>query len=186
MTARLVLALSAAVAVSACGPPWKVVRVSDPSALAGQTDVAVTFDYSQMMVENRTLPQWMELKTKDDAKYPQTWADLMARFEAAVLQGLRVQFPDAKLASQTPGAVTLVVQPRTFRLGKWAPFVNTQTFMDVVLDWQLNNASTDAISVIRSYPASVTQPSVFNHVPYVGDGVGRLAGQFLGSKQPQK
>lgn len=186
MTARLILALSAAVALSACGPPWKVIRASDPAALAGQTDVAVAFDYSQMLVESRTLAQWMEIKTKDDAKYPETWADLMSRFENAVMQGLRIQFPAAKLASQTPGAVTLVVQPRQFRLGKWAPFVNTQTFMDVVLDWQMNNAPTDSIEVLRAYPASVTQPSVFNHVPHVGEGVGRLAGQFLDSKQPRK
>ncbi|MFT3711483.1 MAG: hypothetical protein QM817_27935 [Archangium sp.] len=185
MNRRLALLLLAVAALSltACGPPWKVIRVSDPSALAGNTDVAVTFDYSQMLVENRPLAQWMEIKTKDDAKYPQTWADLTQRFEAATLQGLRVQFPDAKLASQAPGAVTLVVQPRTFRLGRWAPFVNNATFMDVVLDFQMNGQSTDAISVVRSYPASVTQPSVFNHIPYVGDQIGRAAGQLLGSKQ---
>jgi hypothetical protein len=109
----------------------------------------------------------------------------MTRFENAVLQGLRIQFPDARRASQSPGAVTVVVKPRQFRLGKWAPFVNTQTFMDVVLEWQLNGAPTDAINFIRAYPASVTQPSVFNHIPYVGEGVGRTAGQFLSAQQPK-
>src|SRR5688572_2538765 len=99
----------------------------------------------------------------------------MSSFENAVMQVFGMQFPSSKLAAQPPGAVTLVVQPRQFRLGKWAPFVNTQTFMDVVLEWQMNNAPTDQIEVLRAYPANVTQPSVFNHIPHVGEGVGRLA-----------
>jgi hypothetical protein len=170
---------------SGCGPAWKVVRVSGPpSALAGQTDVAIAFDYSQMYVEGRSEADWVTSKTNEDAKYPTTWADLKARFEGAVVEGMRFQFPSAHPVQAGTNGVVMVVQVHSFRLGKFIPFVMPPTVMEASLVFQVGGQATDEISMVRSYPASITQPSVFNHIPYVGDAFGRAGGSFLSSKQP--
>jgi hypothetical protein len=170
---------------SGCGPAWKVVRVSGPpSALAGQTDVAIAFDYSQMYVEGRTEADWVNVKTAEDAKYPTTWADLKGRFEAAVVEGMRVQFPSAHPVQAGANGVVMVVQVHSFKLGKFIPFALPPTGMEASLIFQVGGQATDEISLVRSYPSSITQPSVFNHIPYVGNAFGRAGGQLLSSKQP--
>lgn len=170
---------------SGCGPAWKVVRVSGPpSALAGQTDVAIAFDYGQLYVEGRTEADWVTSKTNEDAKYPETWADLKGRFEGAVVEGMRFQFPSAHPVQAGASGVVMVVQVRSFRLGKFIPFVMPPTVMETSLVFQVGGQATDEISLVRSYPASLTQPSVFNHIPYVGNAIGRAGGSFLDSKQP--
>ena len=170
---------------TACGPPWKVVRMSGPpSALAGQTDVAVAFDYSRMYVEGRTELDWMTVKTAEDANYPSTWADLKGRFEASVVQGLRRQFPSAHAVQAGPGSPVMVVEVHSFKLGKFIPFVMPSTVMEASLIFQVGGQATDEIALTRSYPASLTQPSVFNHIPWVGEAFGRAGASLLASKQP--
>lgn len=170
---------------SGCGPAWKVVRVSGPpSALAGQTDVAVAFDYSQMYVENRTEADWVSTKTAEDANYPSTWADLKGRFEGAVMEGVRHQFPAAHPAGSAPSQVVMVVQPKTFKLGKFIPFAMPPTVITTSIIFQVGGQPTDEILLTRSYQPSITQPSVFNHIPWVGDAIGRAGGSLLSSKQP--
>jgi hypothetical protein len=172
-------------AFTSCGPPWKVIRVSGPpSALAGQTDVSVAFDYSQMYVESKLEADWVSLKTAEDANYPATWADLKGRFEAAVVQGMRNQFPSAHPVQTGVTPVTMVVQVHTFKLGKFIPFVMPPTIMDASLVFQVQGQTTDEISMVRSWQPSITQPSVFNHIPYVGEQFGAMGARFLASKQP--
>ena len=170
---------------TACGPPWKVVRVSGPpSALSGQTDVAIAFDYSRMYVEGRTEQDWMTAKTAEDPRYPTTWADLKGRFEAAVVRGMQAQFPSAHAVQAGPGSPVMVVEVHSFRLGKFIPFVMPPTVLEASLIFQVGGLATDEIALTRSYPASITQPSVFNHIPWIGDAFGRAGGSLLSSKQP--
>jgi hypothetical protein len=172
-------------AFTSCGPPWKVVRVSGPpSALAGQTDVAVAFDYSRMYVEGRTEQDWVASKTAEEAKYPETWADLKGRFEAAVVQGMRSRFPSAHAVQAGPGSPVMVVEVHNFKLGKFIPFVMPPTVLEASLIFQVGGQATDEIQLTRSYPASITQPSVFNHIPYIGDAFGYAGASLLASKQP--
>lgn len=170
--------------LSSCGPPWKVVRVSGPpSALANASDVALAFDYSQMSVEGRPEADWVSAKTAEDAKYPDTWADLKGRFEEAVLTGLRSQYPGAHSASAGQGDVVMVVQVRQFKLGKLIPFVLPPTVMDAELIFQVGGQATDEISLMRSYPSSLTSPSVFNHIGPVGQQFGAAGGKLIASKK---
>lgn len=171
--------------LSGCGSAWKVVRVSGPpSALTSVTDVAVAFDYSQMIIEGKYQEKaWLDVKTAEDPKYPETWADLKGRFENAVLNGVRVQYPGAHMVSSGQGQAVMVVRPQSFQLGKFIPFYNPPTVINANLGFDVGGQITDEINVTRMYPASVTQPSVFNHIGHVGDGIGRLGGAFLESRR---
>ena len=170
--------------LSGCGPAWKVVRVSGPpSALAAANDVALSFDYTQMYVEGRTEADWVAAKTADDAKYTTTWADLKGKFEAAVLQGLRNEYPQAHPPTGNPGEVVMTVQVRSFKLGKFIPFVLPPTVMDSEIIFSVNGQAGDEISLVRSYPASITQPSVFNHIGSVGQQIGNAGGKLIASKK---
>ena len=170
--------------LSGCGPAWKVVKVSGPpSALAASNDIALAFDYSQMFVEGRTEQDWVTTKVAEDAKYTETWADLKGRFEEAVLAGLRSEFPGAHPVAAGPGDTVMVVQVRNFKLGKFIPFVLPPTVMDAELIFQVGGQATDEISLARSYPSSLYQPSVFNHIGPVGQQLGAAGGKLIASKR---
>lgn len=172
--------------LSGCGPGWKVLKASNPTALGAANNVAVAFDYSQMIVEGKSVEQWKAEKTAEDAKYPETWADLTNRFETAVLEGVREKYPNAHLASQGGGDVTLTIRPSRFGMGKYIVVSSWPTVMDVVIGGKAGDAAenSDEIQLVRSYPASITQPSVFNHISPVGRQIGSAAGRFLASKKP--
>lgn len=165
---------------SGCGPAWKVVRVSGPpSALAGATDLAVAFDYGQMVVEGKPEADWVAAKTAEDANYPTTWADLKGKFEAAVMEGVQSQVPSAHRVEAGVGNAVMVVQMRDFKLGKFIPFYQPPTVMNGNLVFQVGGQGGDEINLVRSYPASITQPSVFNHIGHVGRAIGTAGGQFF-------
>ena len=168
---------------SACGPSWKVIRAGPaPSPLHGATDVAVAFDYNSMMIENHPTAEWVNLKTAEDPKYTQTWADLMGKFEAAVIEGMRSRFPTAHAVQAGASPVTVVVTPHRFQLGKLIPMYMPPTLMEVNLVWQFNGQATDEIGIVHSYPVSLVQPSVFNHITPVGNQIGSHAARFLSTR----
>jgi len=174
--------------LSGCGPGWKVLKASEPTTLGVANNVAVAFDYSKMLVEGKPVEQWKQEKTAEDAKYPETWADLTAKFENAVLEGVREQYPNAHLATQGGGDVTVTIRPNRFGLGKYIVVSSWPTVMDVVVGAKAGDAgdNTDEIQYARSYPASITQPSVFQHVTPVGRQIGSVAARFLTSKKPKQ
>ncbi len=173
--------------LSGCGPGWKVLKASNPTALAAANNVAVDFDYSGMLVEGKSVEDWKASKIAEDAKYADTWADLMGKYEAAVIEGMRNEVPSAHLASQGPGDVTVTIRPKKFGLGKYIVVTAWPTTMDVVIAARAGEGeSTDEIQLVRSYPASVTQPSVFNHISHVGRQIGQAAGRFFAMKKAGK
>lgn len=174
----------AVVAFSGCGPAWKVLRASDPTTLGAANNVAVAFDYSQLIVDGKTVDQFVASRLAEDPKYANTWADLMSRFEGSTLEQLRAQIPSAHLASQGPGDVTITFRPNTLKMGKYIVVSSWPTSMNVSIGAHAGEGpDTDEIQITRAYPASVTQPSVFNHVPHIGQAVGAVAGQFIASKR---
>lgn len=170
---------------SGCGPAWKVVRTSGPpSALTAVTDVGVAFDYSDMIIEGKYKEQaWLDAKTKEDGKYLETWADLKGRFEKAVLTGVQVKFPSAHPVASGQGQAVMVVRPQTFQLGKFIPFYQPPTTINANIGFDVGGQITDEINTMSSYPASITQPSVFNHIGHVGQAIGRTGGAFLESRK---
>jgi hypothetical protein len=179
---RMCLWLLMSVVASGCAPAWNVVRSSSPPALAGQTDVAVAFDYSKMSVEGRLEPEWVKLKSAEETSYAATWSDVKGRFEGAVLEGLRLQFPGTHPVQSGPGSPTVTVVVHSFTLGQWVPF-SMPTVIEVSLSFRVAELVTDEINLVRSHPPSLNEPSVFTHVPHVGVDIGRAGGRFLASKQ---
>lgn len=173
--------------LSGCGPNWKVLKASDPTTLGAAANVVVVFDYSKMLVEGKPAEQWKAEKTAEDAKYADTWADLLGKYEAAVIEGMRADVPSAHAAAQGPGDVTVTIRPNKFGLGKYIVVSAWPTTMDVVIAARAGEGdNTDEIQLMRSYPASITQPSVFNHISHVGRQIGESAGRFLAMKKPTK
>ena len=173
--------------LSGCGPGWKVLKASTPTTLAAANNIAVVFDYSQMLVEGKSVEQWKAEKTAEDARYPETWANLTGKFESAVIDGLRNNYPSAHLASQGPGDVTVTIRPNKFGMGKYIVISAWPTVMSVVLAARAGEGEdSDEIQFVRSYPASMVQPSVFNHIGYVGQQVGEVGSRFLSMKRAGK
>lgn len=182
LSAALVLGV-----LSGCGPGWKVIKASNPTTLGNAQNVAVAFDYSQMLVEGKPVEQWKQEKTAEDANYPQTWADLMGKFESFFLEGMKEQVPSAHPVSAGPGDVTVTIRPTKFGLGKYIVVSSWPTLMDVNIGAHAGEgADTDEIRTARSYPASITQPSVHQHIGHVGKQLGHVAGKFITSKQAGK
>lgn len=178
--------LALAVLFVGCGPSWKVIRASGPpSALKDVNEVAIRFDYASMSVEGMNESEWVTQKSAEDVQYPNTWADLKGRLEAAVLEGLRDQVPLAQPLgpSVAPGVAVLTVQVHGFRLGKFVPVVLPPTVVQAGLVWQVGGQVADEIFVERSFPSSILAPSVFNHIGPVGQRIGETAGRFLISKR---
>ena len=173
--------------LSGCGPAWKVLKASNPSTLAAANNVAVAFDYSAMLVDGKPAEQWKAAKIAEDAKYADTWADLMGKYEAAVIEGMRNEVPSAHPLAQGPGDVTVTIRPNKFGMGKYIVVSSWPTTMDVVIAAHAGEGdNTDEIQLMRSYPASITQPSVFNHISHVGNQIGQAAGRFFAMKKAGK
>jgi len=170
---------------SGCGPGWKVLKASDPTALGAASNVALAFDYSQMKVEGKPVEEFKAAKIAEDPKYAETWSELITKFESFTLEGLKASYPNAHPASMGGGDVTVTVRPNKFGMGKYIVVSAWPTTMDVVVAAKAGDAgdNTDEIQFMRSYPASVTQPSVHQHIGHVGQQIGQVAGKFLGSKK---
>ncbi len=170
--------------LSGCGPTWKVVMASDPTQLGNANSVAVQFDYSQLYVGKYTAEQWKAEQLAKDPAYQTTWDDLITKYESYFLQGLKRAVPGAHPAAEGPGDVTLTVKPQSLTMGKYVVVARTATSVTTLVSAHAGEGEdTDIISMTASYPASVTQPSVFQHIGHVGENLGAQTGRFLESKK---
>lgn len=180
-------AVLAVAALSGCGPTWRVIKASDPTTLAAANNVAVAFDYSQLRVGNASAEEWKAKQTEKDPNYPATWTELTGKFENFFLQGLKRSAPGAHLASEGPGDITITVRPQSLQMGKYIVVARSSSAVNATIAAGPDAASpSDEITVVSSYPASVTQPSVFQHIGYIGEDIGAQTGRFLDSKKPAK
>lgn len=182
----LASAVLAVVALSGCGPTWKVVKASNPTTLATANNVAVQFDYSQLRVGKYSVDEWKQSQIEKDANYETTWNELTAKFEQFFLNGLKSQVPGAHPASEGAGDITITVKPQSLQMGKYVVVARSSSAVNANIEAGPDAAApTDEINVFNSYPASVTQPSVFQHIGYIGENLGSQTGRFLQSKKAQ-
>lgn len=173
--------------LSGCGPSWKVLKASNPTTLGAPTNVAVAFDYSQMMVEKKTVEQLKADKLKEDPKFEETWNELITKFESYTIEGMKGSVPSAHAASAGPGDVTVTIRPVTFGMGKYIVVSSWPTTMNVVVGSHAGEgADTDEIQFMTSYPSSSVQPSVHQHIGHIGQQIGQQVGRFFNSKAPKK
>jgi hypothetical protein len=181
---RLLLLALAAAPLMACSPPWTVVKTSGPpSTLANAGPVTVAFDYSKLQIGGMNEQAFVESKKAEKPDYEQDWAKLKGSFEDSVLSGMGQSWVKG-VAKGTPGAgVGLVVYPTSLTMGKYIVIASTNTTITSMLDYTVNGQVTEEISVSGSVPATIVEPSVFQHVPSVGSHIGKLAGRYLGKRQ---
>ena len=170
--------------LSGCGPAWKVIKASEPTTIGGANNVAVAFDYSAMIVEKMPVEEWKASQTAKDPNYGTTWMELTKKFEDFTMQQIKASFPSAHPAAEGAGDVTVTVRPTVLGMGKYIVVSAWPSTMTARVGAHAGEGmDTDEIELRASYPASVTQPSVFQHIGHLGQTIGSQTASFLNSKK---
>jgi hypothetical protein len=168
----------------ACSPGWKVVKTSSPSALKGAGPVAVTFDYSKLIVGGMDERAFVESKKAKEPDYDATWAKLKGSFEESVLGGFGQRWPQGGVRAAAPGpGVGLVVYPTSLTMGHYMVVAATATSVSTSLSWTVNGQPVEEISVTGAETPTIYTPSVHQHIPGIGSYIGGKAGKYLSTRQ---
>jgi hypothetical protein len=171
-----------------CGVPWQVVKQSGPpSALKGASAIAVSFDYTGMIVGgmggDKPEAQWVAEKSAEDANYQQTWTDLKSKWELAVTEGLAASsgVPVTRGTGTPVGseAADVTIQLNNLQVGKYIVVGAKASAVQVTHTWSRGGQVVDEITTKTSVTPSMTQPSIFQHVAVMGKTTGKLGGKFF-------
>lgn len=171
-----------------CSPPWQVVKQSGPpSALRGAGEVAVQFDYSEAYVGDTPMAEYVAEREVDEPDYANTMSELLGKFESFYMEGFTNNWQAAKqLPAEAAAAgehVVAKVKVRFLQMGKYIPFALPATIVRAGVEWLVDGQSTDEIAIEAAHSPSLMQPSVFQHIGYVGQDLGSYSSQFLESAQ---
>jgi hypothetical protein len=175
-----------------CGVPWQVVQKSGPpSALRGVSAVAVSFDYTGMMVGgmggDKPEPQWVAEKSAEEPNYVQTWTDLKSKWETAYMEGLAANSPVPVTRSTGTAvgadAADVVIQLNRLQIGKYMVVAAKASAVDVTNNWSRGGQLVDVIRTRAAITPSAIQPSIFQHVAYMGKASGKVSAKFLKKAQ---
>ena len=180
----LFLASSVSALVGCGGHPWKVVHEAPPpSPLKGAGPVSISFDYSKIQIAQKNEAQWVQSKIPEDADYPKKWSELKASFENAFIMGFgRDWQPGAQAGPPGAPGVHVIVFPTSLSIGHYMFVGSTPTVVTTNIVYAVNGTDAEEISTNANRFASVIEPSVFQHVPQVGETLGRYGARFLKSK----
>jgi len=173
------------VLLSACAP-WRVIRESEPSALAGATNVVVAFDYSRASLGGTSEQAWLATQPPEDvASYNEVKREMEQAFMEAFAPrvGLPVQWAPTSQAG--PGTVLLTVAVMKIEQGKYAFVFAMDSELDAHLEWQPIGAPapTDIIGIYTTVEASMARPSIIQRMRVAADRLGQLAARFLNDKR---
>lgn len=133
MLKRAHLALALALFLSACGPPWRLVRSSGtPSALAGVTSFAVSFDASHLEVDGEPEAAWLAAHEDEHDAY----VELRAAIDAAMIAELGEHLEGASFLPAAEAAADvypLVVRYDALAMGSFGPIYSTASELDVTI-----------------------------------------------------
>jgi hypothetical protein len=184
--AQLIGMVGAACALGGC---IRVVHVQPepPSPLRGISDIAISFDYSHLLVGGLDRDAFLAKKTAEDPAYPKTWADLLAAFEDNFILELRSGWgqvtvvPQGQQAPATSADLNVVVSE--LEIGHFIPFATRRTEVKVAMRWSVNGQLAHVQDEQDSFKPSLRVPSVFQHIKPIGQQLGRAAARFMRSKQ---
>ena len=185
MTHRLVWLPLALVCLSACAP-WRVIRESEPSALAGATHVVVAFDYSRASLGGRSEQAWLATQPPDDvAAYNEVKREMEQAFMESFASRAGLPVQRAPTSQAAPGTVLLTVAVMMIEQGKYAVVFAMDSELDAHLEWQPIGAPapTDIIEIHTRVEASMFRPSIIQRMRVAADRLGELAAQFLREKR---
>lgn len=172
--------------LTACGPPWRVVRQSGPpSALRGQTTIGVTFDWSRAMLGNQPEQVWLAGQPPaDQQSYMEVRNSLMQAFVAELQSRLQARGVTV-VASTGQEPVQLVVQPLVLEMGFYRFIVNRDSRLDSALVWQVGGQETDHIEVRTTAQATARNAQILTRMNQCAQRTAQLAAQFWDSVQAQ-
>lgn len=154
--------LGAATPTLAGCAPYKVLQQSGPpSALQGVTQVAVSFDWSQVQVAGKPEAAYLAEKSAEEQADFQV---IKQETDAAVLEGMKdkagpgVSFT-AAAAGGDPAAPSVVVQYVAVTTGIYTHVVNLPTKVQTRFQWSRDGKVTDIIEARAMVSASITTPS---------------------------
>jgi hypothetical protein len=165
--------------LTACGPPWSVVRQSGPpSALAGQNVIGVGFDWSAATVDS--VPEQAHLANLPPNEQAD-WMDARNVFMSTYLAELQLQLAQNAQVMPTTGAepVQLVVRPLAIQRGYYRVFVAQDTRAELDLVFAVGGQPTDEILTRTSVNASLGNPTVRQRLADCGTRLARITAMFF-------
>lgn len=183
---RALLAAIALFVLTACGPPWKVVRQSGPpSALAGQTVIGVSFDWSRAILGGQPEQMWLAGQPPDDqAAYMEVRTALMQTFMLELTSQLSARGVTV-VPSTGAEPVQLVVQPLMLEMGFYRFMVNMDSRLDSALVWQVGGQETDHIEIRTTQVANMQNAAILGRMNACALRSARLAAEFYRRAQAQ-
>lgn len=189
MTQTRFLALLAAASLfllTACGPPWKVIRASGPpSALAGQTVIGVSFDWSRAMLGGQPEQVWLAGQPPNDQQsYMEVRNAIMQTFMMELTNQLAARGITV-VPSTGAEPVQLVVQPLTLEMGFYRFVMSMDSQLDTALVWQVGGQETDQIQLHTTATANMANASILERMGTCATRSARLAADFYRRAQSQ-
>jgi hypothetical protein len=163
-----------------CGPPWRVVRQSGPpSALAGQTVIGVTFDWSRALLGGRPEEVWLAGQPpRDQQSYLEVRNAIMETFTLELQRQLQ---PSGITVVPATGqeAVVLSVQPLVLEMGFFRFMWNMDSRLDSALVFFVNGQETDHIEVRTSRHADLYNPAIMGRMTACARRTAQLAAEYV-------
>jgi hypothetical protein len=182
---HLLLALAlGAVAASACGPTWMVIREGgSPPPLRGAGPITVSFDYSRLLVEGKNEQAFVQDKLVKNPDYEKSWAELKQQLETNFINGMAADWPAGVGVGPAGSAgVHATVFPTAFTIGHYMVVAATNTEMEANVSFTVNGQLADEISIRGAERATVYRPTVFAQMPPLAVYLGKVTNRFVVSK----
>jgi hypothetical protein len=186
MTPRLALSLLFFLALTACGPPWKVIRQSGPpSALAGQQLIGVSFDWSRAILGGQPEAQWLATQPPEDQ---QSYLEVRNAIMQTYINELASQ-PAGRGITVVAGSgqepIQLIVQPLMLEMGFYRFMVNMDSRLDSALVFTMGGQETDHIEVHTTAESNMANAQIIGRLSQCALRTARLTAEFIRRAQSQ-
>lgn len=163
-----------------CGPPWRVIRASGPpSALHGMTALAVTFDYSALMMGGMFEAQWLATQPPDDQS---SYLAVRASMEEHFLMELSAQLAREGIAvRRATGAEShqLIVRYTRIEMGFYRFMVSMDSTLDSRFVYGTGGAETDEIDIHLTRTANMRNASIAERMDWCASRAAQLAAEYV-------
>jgi len=180
------LAAASLFLLTACGPPWRVIRQSGPpSALAGQPVIGVSFDWSRAVLGGQPEQIWLAGQPPaDQQSYMEVRNAIMQTFMMELSNQLQ---PRGITVVPSTGAepVQLVVMPLTLEMGFYRFVMAMDSRLDSALVWQVGGQETDQIEIRTTATANMANAAILGRMSHCATRSARLAADFYRRAQSQ-
>lgn len=166
--------------LTACGPPWRVIRESGPpSALAGQTLIGVSFDWSRALLGNQSEQAWLASQPPDDqASYMEVRNAIMQTYLLA-LQSQLASRGITVVSSTGAEPVQLVVQPLRLEMGFYRFMVNMDSRLDSAFVFVVGGQEADNIEVRTTAVANMQNAAILGRMMTCAQRSAQLTTEFI-------